>query len=96
MFSYSRDYGKMTPEQKAEQAVKDAREYLGDEKFDLLMSEMRAKGDSWPEKHGGEPYPFFQFAMWCDFCGVRGYPIRALWDHCFPARAREYETVEEI
>lgn len=95
MFSQTVDYSRLTPEAKAAKAVQDARDYLGADRFDLLVSTMREKGLTWPTTHDGQQYPFDQFACWCDFAGVRGYPIRALWDHTFPARAGQYETEEQ-
>ena len=49
-------------------AVEDVKDYLGS-RYDAVASEMKRITDC------------EQFAMWCAFAGIEGFPVRAWYEH---------------
>ena len=61
------DYSTFTGPDKANAALDDVREYLGEAKFAVLLDAAR-------------DYNFEQFEVLCGFAGIEGYPVRAMYE----------------
>lgn len=73
---YTIDYTSLEPLEAHKKALEDIKEYMGDEKFVQLTEEFR--------KFPQEQMPIDRFAMFVDVAGVRGYPVKAWYNHVYP------------
>lgn len=71
------DYTDMPNRQ--ERAIEDIRNWLGAERFELILEQFRA---------APAPLEFEQFELLLGIAGVSGYPVRALHRHIWPEAAQ--------
>lgn len=63
-----RDYSKLEGKEKKAAAIQDCIDYLGDERFNNLVLAI-----------GKEIKTKEQLAFYCEFAGIQGYPVEAIW-----------------
>ena len=70
------DYSGMTPEEKQKRAVADVKEFLGDERYDQLVTifQTSAKVD------------LVEFHIMLSFAGIEGYPVEAFYNFVYEGR----------
>lgn len=75
MTHYNIDYSKYDddPITKHNQAIKDIKEYIGEEKFDNLTQEF--KSFSWMSLE--------QFGFYVSLAGIQGYPVKAWYNYIY-------------
>jgi hypothetical protein len=71
---YDIDYSGLSEIEKHNKAIQDTKDYFGEEKFEKLVDTLKQS----------EPPGMEIFAMMMDLGGVRGYPVKAMYNHVWP------------
>ena len=74
MSHYIVNYESMTPVEKHNAAIADCKDYLGESRFNEICARIRKNPMTLDELH-----------IALSFVGIQGYPVTAIYNHCFPA-----------
>ena len=75
MSHYTMNYESMTPVEKHNAAIVDCVNYLGESRFNQICDHIKEYPDMTLDE--------LHFVL--SFVGIQGYPVTAIYNHCFPA-----------
>ena len=75
MSHYTVNYESMTPAEKHNAAIADCKDYLGESRFNEICARIKKCPNMTLD----------QLRMALSFVGIQGYPVTAIYNHCFPA-----------
>lgn len=70
---YKVDYAELSPAEKQEKAIADTKDFLGEERFEMLTKNFKDYGS----------IEFEKFAFLCSITGVQGFPVEAWYKHIY-------------
>lgn len=74
MSHYTVNYESMTPVEKHNAAIADCIDYLGESRFNDICERIKLVPDMTLE----------ELHVVLSFGGIQGYPVKAIYNHCFP------------